>query len=209
MRIQPVVEGHGELQAVPVLLRRLRNAAQTYNIDVNAPIRRKRSELVQEAGLRRSIRLARLQQGCRAILVLFDSDDDCPAELGPRLQQWAHDAAAPIPCVVVMAQREYEAWFLAAIESLRGVRGVRDNAESHPDPETPRDAKGQLEARMRPSHSYSETADQAALSARLDISTVYGKCRSFRKFVQTFGILVTAMDQPITNWPPVVWPEET
>jgi len=43
MNIQPIVEGHGEVSAVPVLLRRLRDQAQAFALDINAPIRRKRS----------------------------------------------------------------------------------------------------------------------------------------------------------------------
>ena len=39
MTIQPIVEGHGEVEAVPVLLRRLRDLAQTYPLEVNAPRR--------------------------------------------------------------------------------------------------------------------------------------------------------------------------
>ena len=62
MNIQPIVEGHGEVSAVPVLLRRFANLAQAFALDINAPIRRKRSELVQETGLRRSIQLARFNQ---------------------------------------------------------------------------------------------------------------------------------------------------
>jgi hypothetical protein len=38
MRIQPIVEGHGEVEAVPVLLRRFRDLAQTYPLEVNAPM---------------------------------------------------------------------------------------------------------------------------------------------------------------------------
>lgn len=76
MNIQPIVEGHGEVAALPVLLRRLRDETQDFSLDVNAPIRRRRSELVRESELRRSIQLARLQPDLVAILILFDSDDD-------------------------------------------------------------------------------------------------------------------------------------
>src|SRR5438309_1061296 len=134
MNIQPVVEGHGEVPAVPVLLRRLRDTAQAYAIDVNPPIRKKRGELVDEGRLRNAVRVARKQEDCAAILILFDSDDDAPCQLGPRVQAWAQDEAGQTPCLVVLAHREYEAWFLAAIESLRGVRGIRADAVSHPDP---------------------------------------------------------------------------
>ena len=162
MKIQPVVEGHGEVAAFPILLRRLRDMAQVFELEVNTPIRRKRSELVQESGLRRSIQLARIQPECACIMVLFDSDHDCPKKIVPQLQEWAQTEAGKIPCRIVLATKEYEAWFLASIESLRGIRGIRDDAASHAQPETPRGAKSQLEDRMRPGRSYSETADQPA-----------------------------------------------
>lgn len=205
MNIQPIVEGHGEVAALPVLLRRLRDESQNYSFDINPPIRRKRSELVRESELRRSIKLARLQRDCGAILILFDSDDDCPKTFVTQLQKWAESEAAPLPCSVVLAHREYEAWFLAAIESLRGVRGIRPDAESHPEPESPRDAKGRIEERMLPSRSYSETADQPALSAKFDLSIAHRRCRSFRKLVKSFGTITNAMGVAIGDWPPPAW----
>ena len=96
--------------------------------------------------------------------MLLDSDSDCPAELGPTIHGWAVEAAGGVPCGVVLAHREYEAWFLAAIESLRGHRGVRIDAEPHPNPENPRGAKEQLELRLQGGAGYMETADQPALS---------------------------------------------
>lgn len=205
MKIQPIVEGHGEVPAVPVLLRRLRNESQNYTFDVNRPIRRKRGSLVKEQELRRAIQLAKLQQDCRAILVLLDSDDDCPKNLGPLLQAWAQDEAGDIPCAVVLPNREYEAWFLSSIESLRGVRGIESAATSHPDPEQPRDAAGELERRMLKGRSYSKTADQAALSEKFDMSMAYRRCRSFRKLTKAFGDLVNGMGIVLAVWPPPSW----
>jgi hypothetical protein len=37
MRVQPIVEGHGEALAVPILLRRLRDASQAFSLQVNRP----------------------------------------------------------------------------------------------------------------------------------------------------------------------------
>lgn len=42
MTIQPIVEGFGEVNAVPILLRRLMQEGQIYGFDVGRPIRRKR-----------------------------------------------------------------------------------------------------------------------------------------------------------------------
>jgi hypothetical protein len=207
MNFQPIVEGHGEVRAFPILLRRLRDEAQAFDIDVNAPIRRKRSELVKEDGLRRAVQLALMQPKCGCIIVLFDCDADCAGELSPRLLEWAQAEARKIPCRIVMATKEYEAWFLASIESLRGIRGIRDDAVSHPDPEAPRAVKSHLEQRMLRERSYSETADQPALSARFDMRLAYLSCRSFRHLVKAFGELVSACGSGHESWPPPGWHE--
>ncbi|MCY3681537.1 MAG: hypothetical protein OXH16_09065 [Gemmatimonadetes bacterium] len=39
-KIQPIVEGHGEVVAAPVLLRRLIAEAKAWEIDIGRPIRR-------------------------------------------------------------------------------------------------------------------------------------------------------------------------
>ena len=44
--IQPIVEGHGEVGAVPVLLRRFLQDADLFDVKVGNPIRCKRSQIV-------------------------------------------------------------------------------------------------------------------------------------------------------------------
>ena len=205
MKIQPIVEGHGEVRALPVLLRRFRDEAEVWDVDIGRPIRRPRSRLVKEEELQQAVRLALLQPDCGAVLILFDGESDCPAGLGPTLQGWATAAAAGAPCSVVLAHREYEAWFLAAIESLRGHRGVMNDAEPHPDPESPRGAKEQLEARMQPGASYLETTDQPAFSALFSLPDAYRRSRSFRKLADSFANLVRAMEHDVEAWPPPAW----
>ena len=205
MKIQPIVEGHGEVPAFPVLLRRLVDAAQAWGVGVGEPIRRPRGRLVQQVGVEQAVRLALKQPECGAVLILFDGDSDCPAELAPTVEAWAVAAAGGLPCGVVMAHREYEAWFLAAIESLRGQSGIRDDADPHPAPETPRGAKEQLEARMLAGMSYLERTDQPAFSARFSLSDAYRRSRSFRKLTSSFGTLLRSMGQEITAWPPAAW----
>ena len=208
MKIQPIVEGHGEVEALPVLLRRLVDNAQVWNVSIGKPIRQPRNRLVRETDLKRAIRLALMQPECSAILILFDGDDDCPAELGPIVQDWAAAEAGKKPCEVVIAHREYEAWFLAAIESLRGYRRIRADAHPHHNPELNRDAKGQLEARMESGVTYFETTDQASLSATFSLADAYRHSRSFRKLASAFGRLVSSMDQEVGEWPPACWAEE-
>ena len=205
MKIQPIVEGHGDVAALPVLLRRLVVEAGVLAVGVGRPIRRPRQRLVREAGVRQAVRLALAQPDCGAVLVLLDGDADCPAELGPAVQAWATAAAGDVPCRVVLAHREYEAWFLAAIKSLRGRRDVRSDADPHPDPEKPRGAKEQLEKRMQRGASYLETVDQPAFSAVFSLSCAYRRSRSFRKLVHSFANLVRAMGHEVGVWPPPAW----
>ena len=92
---------------------------------------------------------------------------------GLRVGSWATAAAGDVPCRVVLAHREYEAWFLAAIESLRGRRAVKSDADPHPAPESPRGAKEQLESACGAAPSYLETVDQPAFSAVFSLSSAY------------------------------------
>ena len=207
MNIQPIVEGHGEVGALPVLLRRLLDQASAWEVEINRPIRRKRSELVNQLKLERTVQAARYAPDCDAILILFDSDKDCPAELGPRVHEWAPSVCGELPCEVVMPHKEYEAWFLAGMECLRGCRGIRNDATAHPNPEVPRGAKAQLQAQMEKEESYLETTDQAAFSALFSMSAAYSGCRSFRKLTKSFGALLQAMGKDVGAWPPAHWLE--
>ena len=206
MRIQPVVEGSGEVDAVPILLRRMLVEARITGVDVGRPIRRKRSELATEAGMAMSIALAMDQSNCAAVLVLFDGDDDCPAHLGPAAQRWADAAARGVPCAVCIAHREYESWFLATLDSLRH-KALKADAQAHPQPERPRDAKGEMSRRMR-GRGYKATQHQAAFSALFCLSDACKRSRSFRKLTTSFGQLLKGMGKPAAVWPPPSWGTE-
>lgn len=203
--IQPIVEGHGEVDAVPVLLRRLRDEAGVFDLQIGVPIRRTRAQLVREETLRQAVELARRQPNGSSILILLDGDDDCPRELAPQIEEWARAAAGGFPSAVVMAHREYEAWFLAAIESLRGQRGIRVDASHPDDPESARGAREALEDLMIAGSSYHTTADQPALTAMFDLGAAYRRSRSFRRMVSAFGTLARVQGIELAAWPPAEW----
>jgi hypothetical protein len=199
--IQPIVEGHGEVPAVPVLIRKLAELMGIPFVQVGAPFRSKRSQLAQKDGLQRVIGRAREEPGCKAILVLFDADDDCPKEEAPKLLRWAEEAAAPSPCALIMAKREYEAWFLGNLEVLLEARGIEPAHPYENDPETKRDARGELESRFGSDFYYVEKEDQPSLTALTDWALVHARCRSFRKMTKEVRRLFLASDLN-----PVVWP---
>lgn len=178
-----IVEGHGEIEAIPVTIRRIANlVAPKLALKIHEPFRVPRNRLVKPDELERSVELAARRAGRNgAILIVLDGDDDCPAALGPELLARAQKARSDIPIRVVLAKREFEAWFLASAESLRGRRGLASDLEAPSDPEAIRGAKEWLTARMGPGQRYVETLDQPALAAVFDLERARRGAPSFDK----------------------------
>ncbi|WP_404367645.1 DUF4276 family protein [Corallococcus coralloides] len=195
MKLGLIVEGHGEVIAAPILVRRLTQwLAPEVHPEVLLPHRVPRGQLVKEDELRRAIELTARKVGDEGrILVLLDADRDLPCTLGPRLLAWARAQRANRPLSVVVAQCEYEAWFLAAAESLRGQRGLPTSLNAPPQPERIRDAKGWLGNHM-PS-GYRETIDQPALTRAFDLEAAR-RADSFDKLVRDMGTLLNVPVPP-------------
>jgi hypothetical protein len=121
-------------------------------------------------------------KGDGGVLVLLDADDDCPAQLGPQLLARARAVRPDKRIVVVLANREFEAWFLAAATSLAGQHGFPDDLRSHDNPEVPRDCKGWLTKQRTHGHPYKETVDQAPLTSTFDLKAARENSPSFDKF---------------------------
>jgi hypothetical protein len=182
-RVVPIVEGDGEVAALPILLRRIGAWLTPENfLDVPTPIRVRRDRfLKKDADFRKFLGLASAKAGDSGwILILLDADDDCPADLGVQIVDRAREAAPHRRVAVVLAKREYEAWFLASATSLNGKRGLVLDGPVTFDPETPRDAKGWLSERM-PGSKYREITDQPAFSAEMNLEQARAGSRSFRK----------------------------
>jgi hypothetical protein len=189
--IVSIVEGHGEIKTVPLLVRRI---AQDMNLFVHAPQAMRLSRGKMKNDLPRMLALARAEikqadeQG--GVLIVLDADDDCPAKLGIELKAKAQVAFADLPAVIAVANKEFEAWYLAAALSLRGQRGLPINLEPPTNPETIRNAKGWLAERM--AQGYTETLDQVALAAKIDFSQAEN-APSFRRFRQRVAELLVQL----------------
>lgn len=192
-----IVEGDGDVEAVPVAIRRIAQEIQPgLALRIHHPIRVPKNKLVKPGELERSVELSARRAGRGgAIFIVLDSDDDCPATLGPELLTRARKTRSDLPISVVLAQREFEAWFLASARSLRGLRGLAIDLEPPPAPESIRGAKEWLNARMAADRSYTETLDQAALTASLDLQQARTSSSSFDKFFRD----VTAVIEGLTS----------
>ena len=133
--------------------------------------------------LAKAVRVQAARVGDRGgVLVLRDGDDDditCPVSLAAMLAP--SPGLVSVPVEIVIAFHEYEAWFLAAAESLRTHPAVHDDACSPANPEAKRDAKRQLEGMM--CESYKETLHQAKFSALIDLKVASSNSRSLRRMI--------------------------
>ena len=108
--VASIVEGHGEVQAVPVLLRRI--FAEVHPgayLPMNNPIRVKANRFLQDdAELFKYVTLAALQAKPHSkgiVLILLDCEDECPATVGPALLTKAQAVRSDVPISVALSHR--------------------------------------------------------------------------------------------------------
>lgn len=177
-----IVEGEGEVQSVPVVIRRIGYELEIpLYVDVCQPIRVSKSSLVKVGGLEKWVEVgARLAGPHGGVVVLVDADGDCPKMLAGLLRDRAEAARRDLRIAVIVAVREFEAWFVAAAQSLSGKNGLVNSLSPPSHPEDLGDAKGWIKQHTF-SHRYRETIDQPRLAGSFSLSQALA-CRSFRKF---------------------------
>jgi hypothetical protein len=183
--IVPIVEGHGEQEAIRILLTRtIQELLGGPYPFILSPIRQPRSKLVSKPReLERAVELGvlKLRQSSPSfehglVLVLLDADEDRPCELAPQLLARACRSDVDVACV--LANPEYETWFVAAAPSLSRYLDL-DGARCD-EPEANRLKKAWIEHRFT-SGSYSETIDQPRLTAAMDLAMCRAASPSFDK----------------------------
>ncbi|MBK8869633.1 MAG: DUF4276 family protein [Elusimicrobia bacterium] len=192
VNIAAIVEGHGECAALPELVRRVAHEIDPGFVPtVLSPMRVPAAKLMKEGELERAVDfVGRKLGGPGGIIILVDCDDGCPAKEGPKLLKRAMTARKDVLVSVIFAKKEFESWFLASANSLRGKRDLSTELSPPADPESIRDAKKWLSMHMPHGRSYSETADQPALTCLFDMQAArradsFDKCyREIRKMLE-------------------------
>jgi hypothetical protein len=197
----PIVEGDGEVEAVPVLLRRILAEKNCWDLQIARPKNAHGcGNLTKEGGLERFIELAFRERDCAGVLILMDADDDemCPMLIAKEFTERIIRYGARHPVGVVLARREYEGWFLASLESIIGQEiggrsGLSADATFEGNPEEIRGAKAWLSKRLPNGRIYKETEDQAPLSNSIDFSLALERSRSFRRLFSAIDELITSI----------------
>lgn len=180
IRIASVVEGHGEVQAIPILIRRIAMTRGVFDISIRTPHRIGRPHMTSPK-VAAAVRMQRLAVGEDGIvIVVYDSDDDDPAVASRETESQLDNSSCR--ATVLVAVREYEAWLLAGIQSLRNSHLIKGDASFAGDPELPRNAAGKLRELM--TESYKKTVHQASLTAHLDLDEAASKSPSFKRFLE-------------------------
>lgn len=199
--VAPIIEGHGEVEAVGVLLRRVAAEMASATIQVVKPFRLPKGKLLPgKTGARRvdgqelrraldtaSTLLKYADSSARKFAMLIcDADEDLACEIAPRILAEARVVRADLDLACVIANREYETWFIAAAESLAKHLAVRPGDEAiMSDPEGRQShtgARGEkwVSDRFR-GPSYQKTVDQAKLTGAMDLTLCRARSPSFDK----------------------------
>jgi hypothetical protein len=180
------VEGHGDDASVRILLQRIwSEVLKSGHAQVLKAIRWPKSKLVQPYELLRAVDLAALKVRTiespdpRLILILLDADKDAPCLLGPELLETARRAHADLDIACVVANVEYETWFVASAPSLNEYIEI-EQSEMPVDPEGSRLGKGWVQAHFK-GIKYSETIDQPRMTAAMDLTRCLKLSPSFAK----------------------------
>lgn len=189
-----VVEGHGEVDAVPLLVRRIcGEMLGCWAVKTTRPVRIPKSKLVRPHELERAILLARnINRGQGPVLVVLDADDDCPASLGPQLRSRALSISQPHEVSIVIPKYEFETWFLTAARSMSGLGGLRQELLARENPEGIRGAKEWLSRNMVPGKTYSPTIDQAVLVSSMDLPGATLGSQSFARLCREIERLLVS-----------------
>jgi hypothetical protein len=190
-----IVEGQGEVLAMPALVRRaallLGHAGA---LKIPTPFRLKRGLMGNPDELTRAVELvARQTTPDGPILIVLDADDELGCQLAPSLLARASSLRSDRRIGVVAAVREYEAWIVAGQGSLSGVPGWVGENPLVDDPEALSGPKAWLDRRLE--NGYSPTIDQIKLTRLFDLDQAR-RAYSFDKFLRELARLLDRPELP-------------
>ena len=198
MSISAVVEGHGDKPAVRILANRMLDSMGHWGIRVRrVENTRGKPRLIRR--FENFVKYALYDEDCRAVLVVVDANNDCPVELAKQLSARAVAMGLQTPIAIVVPNREFEAWFIAALDEspdnpVRSRLQLTPGARCPDNPDAIRNPKGWLQGNMARPRSYTETKDQPALAATVSLALVSERSRSFRRLQHALEELLAAID---------------
>jgi len=209
-KIISIVEGEGEVSALPALLHLISPEQkiifqEPWNLKGRFSLSRGGS-LTRQDDLDRLLEATRTQHRfgrCDGVLILQDSDKECPVDLAYTISARAEKLGLPFPVATVYAVNEYESWFLASLKSLVGQCNIPEKTSfpSHQQIQDVRGAKEWLSEHMTGNNHYVPTRDQLLLTRMLDPNLIRQQYYRLPKdqVIESFRRLEHALDQLIAG----------
>jgi hypothetical protein len=211
-RIVLFVEGEGEAEALPKLVKRLlteQNAWDAVFLDENTfrvgQVNKLLKNKYQE--WKRKLQASLKRRNVGGVLLVLDGDVKvggeafCAANVARSLASEAASTGGGVKfsVAVVFARQEYESWLIAGIQSLAGKqlpdgRVIAKDAKAPEGDleESPRDAKGWFSGVIK--GGYKPTRDQAVLTQLVDLQAIRSRnLKSFRRLESAIAGLVSAI----------------
>lgn len=190
-KLVPIVEGDGEVMAVPVLLYKLLHAMNRYDLQVAPPKNAHgRHNLQKPNGLEKFVKHAWKERECGAIVILLDAEEECPVDVIKDFFKRVTALGVLHPVVIVCAKRMYETWLLASSETI----GLPIESTLAKDPESVKNPKRLFNEHFPPGRIYKETEDQVAMTNKLDTALAKERSRSFRRLCHALEQAIEALD---------------
>lgn len=197
-KIVPIVEGDGEVTAVPVLLRKILTRDLRFDVQIARPKSANgRTNLIKEGGLERFIKYAWKERDCGAILILLDAENECPEDIARNFSKRVEALGVIFPVVIVVAKRMYEAWILASISTISGRLDLPSGLTPPADVEDVPNPKKWIDERFPPGRAYKETQDQESMTVLMDL-TLAASARSFQRLEHGVQEALAAIDAGTT-----------
>lgn len=191
MRLYCVVEGHGDVTALPKLVRRIcGEVLGVWDLAIETPYRLPKGKFANDLELRKAVTLGlarlkeRAEDGDKLLLIVSrDADDECPKDLKEELSSRISPWDAGQHCQVVIPNEEFEAWILAGSAGLLGHHDCVDEIPTFEDVEEIGSPKSVFERKvLRPGRAYSETIDQEKFVSQISLGEeTFLKSRSMRR----------------------------
>lgn len=204
-KIVPIVEGTGDLLAVPELLKMVLISLNRTNVYIDAPLNAHgKGNLTIAGGVEKFIKNAFTRRDCGAVLVLIDADEKknggkCAVAQANALVKRVKQVGILFPVAVVVANCEYENWFLASLDSIKGKNwgeqsGISADAKYEGGVEDKCNVKTWLTEHLPTVRIYREAIDQAVLTRLIDIDRAKTNSRSFRRLCHAVEEMLAAID---------------
>jgi|ADGO01.1.fsa_nt_gi hypothetical protein len=178
-----VVEGPGDANALPILLRKVLAREGIYADVLGKPVAcNGRQKALAPRGLEGFVAVAAARPGCRAVLVVLDGEGDPVCDVGPQLLARAKSVTS-LPVAVCLADCSYEDWLYASCETL-------DIGLPSYDPSVRGTAA--IKQALRPG-KYVKPTWQPRLTTKLDPDLVNRRNVSFRRMLEKLKVLTEAV----------------